>query len=109
MKKSFQKWFSDHLKLGTLTTVHRIYTETGNTNYNFKSKNRTSAIQNVKKMLGIHSLGCFGRSIKKNHGRDMTVYGPPPSGGAKPYDSIMGVSLTQITEVFLVGEKFPKF
>ena len=81
MKKSFQKWFSDHLKLGTLTTVHRIYTETGNTNYNFKSKNRTSAIQNMKIMLEKRSLGCLGKMLKKNHARVMTVPDPPPLGG----------------------------
>ena len=81
MKKSFQKWFSGHLKLGTLTTVHRIYTETGNTNYNFKSKNRTSAIQNMKIMLEKRSLGCLGKMLKKNHARVMTVPAPPPPLG----------------------------
>ena len=50
----------------------------------FKSKNRTSAIQNVKKMLGIHSLGCLGKMLKKNHARDMTVIAPPLRGGPKP-------------------------
>ena len=86
------------MKLGTLTTVHRIYTETGFTKNYHNPKNRISSVKNVKQMLGIHSLDDLGRSIKKNHGRSMTVYAPPSGGGGKPYDSIMGVSLSQKIE-----------
>ena len=65
-------------KLGTQYTVHRIYTETGFTNYNFKSKNRVSRSQNVKKSLEKCSLGCLGQNIKKNLDRIQTVSRTPP-------------------------------